>query len=282
MRPGVTLAAAQTAIRNQIHPFTGTPDLDARVLLAHVCQVEKSWLLAHPEATLSREQANQLERSLKLLTSGTPLPYVLGEWEFYGRRFKVTHDVLIPRPETELLVETALNWLRTNPDKRTAVEVGAGSGVVSTSLAAAIPDLVITATEISPQAAAVARENVSRHGLENQISVREEDLLTSLPGPFDLIAANLPYIPTQTLHTLPVYQREPTLALDGGEDGFDQIRRLMKQAKSRLSGGGLILLEIGSDQGESAREMAEDHFSQADYRILSDLAGHPRLLVVQT
>jgi release factor glutamine methyltransferase len=277
-----TLAAALTAIRQQIHLHSETPGLDAQVLLAHICRRDKSWLLAHPEAALTPDQAAALEESLKQLLEGIPLPYVLGEWEFYGRRFKVTPDVLIPRPETELLVETALECLRAHPDRRRAAEAGAGSGIISISLAAEIPELKITATEISPPAASVARENVARYDLEGQITLLADDLLTHQPGPFDLIAANLPYIPTGTLHRLPIYQREPTLALDGGEGGLDLIERLLEQAAARLSPGGLALLEIESGQSQSASFLAKRIFPEAIIRVLPDLAGKPRLLRVQT
>lgn len=112
--PPATLAAALTEVRQQLQPHTDTPGLDAQVLLAHICRRDRSWLLAYPEATLTPDQAAELEHSLSQLLNGILLPYVLGEWEFYGRRFKVTPDVLIPRPETELLIETALDWLRSS------------------------------------------------------------------------------------------------------------------------------------------------------------------------
>ena len=279
--PPATLAAALNTVRQQIQPTTDTPGLDAQVLLAHICQRDKSWLLAHLEATLTPDQADALEQSLDQLLEGTPLPYVLGEWEFFGRGFKVTPEVLIPRPETELLVETALDWLHAHSDKRTAAEAGAGSGIISVSLAAEIPDLKISATDISPPAAAITRENAARYCLEHRISVQEDDLLTGQPGPFDLIAANLPYIPTQTLRQLPVYQHEPALALDGGEHGLDLIERLLGQATTRLAPGGMILLEIESSQGQAAASIAMREFPQAEIHVLPDLAGHPRLLVVQ-
>jgi release factor glutamine methyltransferase len=277
-----SLTALLAAICDQIQAHTETPGLDAQVLLAYICQRDRSWLLAHPEYVLSSEEAAQLDHNLNQIKAGTPLPYVLGEWEFFGRKFKVTPDVLIPRPETELLVETAIDWLPIHPDKRLVAEAGTGSGCIAVSLAAAIPDLQITATEISPLAIAVARENLSRHALQDQITIWEDDLLTNQPGPFDLITANPPYIPTNTLRQLSVYQREPTLALDGGQDGLDLIKRLLAQSTNRLAPGGLILLEIESDQGDSVLSLTDEYFPLAKSQVKPDLAGLPRLLEVQT
>jgi release factor glutamine methyltransferase len=281
LKPSI-LEDALTHLREKLKPVTETPGLDAQVLIAHVCQKDKSWILAHPEYELSSNETAQLNRNLKTLLDGTPLPYVLGEWEFFGRMFKVTPDVLIPRPETELLVETALAWLRDHPEKRIAAEVGTGSGCIPVSLAAEVPDLKITATEILVGSADVARGNVEKHGVGERVSIHIDDLLTSQTGPFNLIAANLPYIPTNTLKSLDVYQREPTLALDGGPDGLDLIEKVLHQAAERISPGGLVLLEIETGQGDSALALAEQVFPQALSEIKADLAGHPRLLVVQT
>lgn len=215
------------------------------------------------------------------LSAGVPLPYVIGEWEFFGLPFKVNPEVLIPRPETELLVETALKWLNAHPERRRAAEVGTGSGCIAISLAVTIPDLKITATDISRDAAATARKNASIHQVQSRVRILEINLLDGLDGPFDLICANLPYIPRETLRSLTIFEREPTLALDGGENGLEIIAALLEQATDKLAKGGLALLEIESGQGEQATSLAAGLFPKAEIKVLPDLAGHPRLLVIQ-
>ncbi len=171
--------------------------------------------MAHPEALLTPKRAAALETLVVRLESGEPLPYVLGSWEFFGLEFEVTPDVLIPRPETELLVERAIVWLQAHPDRRHAADVGTGSGCIGIALAANVPDLQVMATDISSAAVEMARRNAVKNG----VGRRMEFLCCDLFPPeveFDLIVANLPYIPTKTLHKLPIYGREPTMALDGG------------------------------------------------------------------
>ena len=260
---------------------TDTPSLDAQVLLAHVCGRDRGWILAHPEYTLDPEETLRLADGLAQLMAGVPLPYVLGSWEFYGLDFKVTPQVLIPRPETELLVDTALKWLQARPERRKAAEAGTGSGCIAISLAVNLPDLEFTVTDISPPAAAIARENAVRHQVASRVRVLVGDLLEDLPGPFDLIAANLPYIPSQTLRQLPVFRREPVLALDGGEDGLDLIARLIEQSAQKLSPGGITLLEIEAGQGAQSQALAAEHFPKAVITVLRDLAGLDRLLTIQ-
>ncbi len=217
--------------------------------------------------------------------NGEPLPYILGHWEFYGLDFLVTPAVLIPRPETELLVEHALDWLRHHPACHRVADIGTGSGCIAIALATTIPDLQVFATDLSPQALEVARQNVAHHGVSERITFVQADLL-ELPDEFhsrlfDLIAANLPYIPRPTLGDLPVSRFEPILALDGGDDGLDLIRRLVHKAGDHLSPHGCLLLEIEASQGEKAIALAQDAFPQARVTVIPDLAGHDRLVLVE-
>ncbi|MGD8456551.1 MAG: peptide chain release factor N(5)-glutamine methyltransferase [Anaerolineales bacterium] len=262
--------------------LTDTPALDAQVLLSDITGKGKSHLLAHPEESLDEAQLVVLDAALKELENGIPLPYVLGEWEFYGLPFKLTQNVLIPRPETELLVETALSWLKSHPSKRHVAEVGAGSGCISIALAVNCPRVVITATEISPIVLNVAEINACLHEVDDRVTFLQNNLLANLETPFDLILANLPYIPTDTLKGLPVYTKEPTLALDGGPDGLDLIRELLAQAPPLLNPGGLLLLEIEAGQGEHSRQLAQVAFPHAGISVKRDLAGRHRLLSIQT
>jgi release factor glutamine methyltransferase len=257
------------------------PRSEAQVLLAHALRRPRAWVLAHPEAELSKEQQAWLQQALIQRQAGVPLPYILGHWEFFGLDFALTPDVLIPRPETELLVETALAWLKAHPQVHSAVEVGTGSGCIAVALAVHVPALHLTATDCSPAALSVAQHNAQTHQVRERILFRQADLLAGLPGPIPLLLANLPYIPTATLHTLPVYGREPTLALDGGAQGLDLIARLLEQAGTRLAVGGLALLEIEAGQGQAVRRLAQGAFPAARIQVLADLAGQDRLLVIQ-
>ncbi len=278
-----TVAEALQAVSQALRPHSETARLDAQVLVAHLLGAPRTWVLIHPEARLSPAQTEALGRSLERLRRGEPLPYVLGEWEFYGLQFEVSPAVLIPRPESEHLVEAALEWLRGHPDVRLAADVGTGSGCIALALAAHQPSLRLLAADISPDALRLARRNARRHGLLPRVDFLRADLLSPFaPRSLPLVCANLPYIPADELRRLPVYGREPTLALEGGADGLELIRRLLGQAGTCLSPGGLLLLEIAASQGESAPRAARRVFPHARVEVLPDLAGHPRLLRVQT
>jgi len=262
-----------------------TPSLDAQVLLAHILEKPRSWVLAHPEADLSSEQQAALSQTLSQLETGTPLPYVIGHWEFYGLEFTVSPAVLIPRPETELLIEEALTWLRAHPNCRSAADIGTGSGCIAVTLAKHINNLKVIGTDISEKALEIAGTNANMHGVANQIKFDQSDLfsqLSTIHSSLNLICANLPYIPTTTLHSLKVYGREPTLALDGGPDGLNTIRELLKQAPQHLAPTGLLLLEIDASQGIAALCLAQEAFPDANVELLPDLAGHDRLIRVET
>jgi release factor glutamine methyltransferase len=258
-----------------------SPNLDAQVLLGHVLSRSRAWVLAHPEASLSAEQEVVLEALAAQLELGVPLPYVIGHWEFYGLDFVLTAATLIPRPETELLVEQAGAWLQENPHKRRAVDVGTGSGCIAITLAVKVPDLVVLATDTSLEALKVARENARRHQVPNRVQVVQMDLLSGAGTEFDLICANLPYIPTQTLRGLRVYGKEPELALDGGPTGLELIHRLLQNGNERLSVGGLMLLEIEATQAEAVKDLIEQAFPESTVNVCSDLAGRDRLVTIR-
>jgi release factor glutamine methyltransferase len=215
---------------------------------------------------------------------------VLGCWEFYGLELIVSPEVLIPRPETESLVETALGWLRRPGSAiRKCVDIGTGSGCIAIALALNAPNLVLTATDISSTALAIAHANAHKLHVLDRIHFVEADLLASpalVAQRFDLLVANLPYIPTWTLHQLEVFDHEPSLALDGGPDGLAVIRRLLETAPAHLAEGGALLLEIEASQGKSALALAraafpKSAFPYADIQVLPDLAGKDRLLAIQ-
>jgi len=252
--------------------------LESQVLLASVLGKPRAWLIAHPEAELDQPQQAHLAELMDQLAAGAPLPYLLGQWEFYGLDFIVTPAVLIPRPETELLVERAAGWLRRSPDKRSAADVGTGSGCIAISLARQFSDLTITAVDCSRAALQVARQNTRRHAVDRQVHLYQGDLLSAAAGPFDLVCANLPYIPTPALAGLAVARHEPRLALDGGPDGLSAIRALLADARRWLAPGGLLLLEMQFDQSEAVQHIAGSYIDPVSISVQKDLAGLPRLV----
>jgi len=270
-----------TQARCRLEPSTADAGLEAQLLLAHVIKRNRTGVLAHPETILSENQLEQLNLLLEKRSNGIPLPYILGHWEFYNLDFVVTPDVLIPRPETELLVEQALAWLKNHATQRRVADVGTGSGCIAVSLAKNQPDLRLIATDLSQAALDVARENASRHGVVDRIEWKKTNLLDDYPGKLDLVVANLPYIPSATLDNLPVSKYEPRSALDGGPDGLRFINELLRDAKRWWASGGAILLEIEAGQGESALRLADELLPGASITLLPDLAGLPRILKIE-
>ena len=274
-------------LTTRLAPISDTPNLDAAVLIAHIVNKPRTWVMAHPvELTLTPDQQDHLEKSLSRLENGEPFPYVLGHWEFFGLDLDVTPYVLIPRPETELLVEKAIVWLQEAPARSRVADVGTGSGAIAVSLAVNVPRVNILATDISPKALPVAKRNAEKHAVANRINFVECDLLPTIPQTvnqgeqLDLICANLPYIPTQTLHELPIYRREPTLALHGGENGLEIINKLLQIAPLWLAPNGLILLEIEATRGPQVVDLAQGMFPPAKIHLHQDLTGRDRLLEI--
>jgi release factor glutamine methyltransferase len=277
IKVGDWLAQAQQKLVNT----SENPSLEAQLLVAHVTGQSRVSILTHPEMVLSIIQLAELDRLLNLLQAGEPLPYLLGHWEFYGLDFMITPQVLIPRPETELLVEAALHWLAANPGRRLAADVGTGSGCIAVSLSHHVADLIIIATDLSFPALKVARVNAFKHAPERPIFLTQTNLLQSFNGPFDLVCANLPYIPTSTLSGLPVAQHEPCLALDGGDDGLVWIKELLKDALRWLAPSGLLLLEIEAGQDERVAEYAGSFLPGTRIYVNKDLAGNDRIVSIE-
>jgi release factor glutamine methyltransferase len=269
-------------LRSSLAAWSDTPGLDAQTLLAHLLGRTRAWLLSHPGTSLTREQDRALGEAVHRIEMGEPLPYVIGRWEFYGLDFALSPQVLIPRPETELLVETALAWLKSHPARRRAADVGTGSGCIAVSLAVNLADLHVLATDLSRAALLVAAQNAGKHAVSTRVRFLQADLLQPVYQKFDLICANLPYIPTHTLEQLDVSRKEPFRALDGGPQGLSLISRLVAGAPGWLAPGGLLLAEIEASQGQAARQLAGEKFSQAGVEILPDLAGNDRLLKIQS
>ena len=283
----VTLGRALAWAAGQFSPLiTDTPRLDAELLLAHCLGWGRDRLFAYPEYLLGDEQRRHFEALTGRHAQGEPIAYILGQQEFFGLDFFVDERVLIPRPETELLVEEAVAWLQTRaPDcKRLLVaDVGTGSGAIAVSLAVECPRLTLYATDTSAGALEVAAQNVKRHGVSERVWLLKGDLLAPLPEPVHLIAANLPYVSEAELAQLPphITRFEPRLALDGGSDGLAAVERLLAQARTHLQPEGAILLEIGVAQGDLALARAQSFFPDAQVQVRQDYGARDRLLIIQ-
>ncbi len=280
MSLSLTVSEALKQGRQALVSISETPSLDAHLLLAYVLKRKKEWVLAHPENHLSTNEITTFEDCLGRLVSGEALPYLLGSWEFFGRSFHVTPDVLIPRPETELLIENALGFLRSRPNTRLCADIGTGSGCIAISLALEIPDLHVIAVDLSPSAIEVARVNAGKHGVDDRVTLIVADLLHPLDFHFGLICANLPYIPAERLERLAVAEREPNLALDGGMDGLAVIRRLAHELPEWLVPGGRALLEVDSSHAHVLAGELTSMYSSVRIDILKDLSGRDRVVIL--
>jgi len=262
-----------------------SPRLEAELLLAHVLSVERAYILAHPEHNLSPAESAHYRQLINRRAQHEPLAYLLGHQEFYGLDFYVSPAVLIPRSETELLVEEALAAARTSASRPWCVaDVGTGSGAIAISLAVHMPHARVYATEASAEALAVAEANCRRHGVSERVVLLQGHLLTPVPEAVDCIVANLPYVSHAEWDSLPVEVAvyEPRAALDGGSDGLAYIGELLASAAPYLRPKGVILLEMGAAQGAAVRKLAEEHFPQAQVDLLRDYAHLDRVLRIRT
>jgi release factor glutamine methyltransferase len=274
-----------------------TPRLDAELLLGHAVGVGRTVVLAHPEARVGADAARRFRADIERRAAGEPVAYLRGLKEFYGLAFEADARALIPRPETERLVDLArdevmrrlgsvVRPMRTH-DLR-VVDVGTGSGAIAVALAVALRRLKaldavdLLAVDISPDALGLARENAVGHAVADRISFAEADLLPADAAGFDLILANLPYVRHEAMAGLPrAASFEPALALDGGVDGLEVIGRLLDRLPGTLDGDGVALLEIGADQGEAIVELVRTRLPGWGCRVEVDLAGLPRVARIE-
>jgi release factor glutamine methyltransferase len=281
---GTTVGEARRWATGLLATSSETPRLDAEVLLAHVLEVGRTALLTDRSQCLDPAQAEQFTGMVRRRLKGEPVAYLTGRRAFYDVELAVDARVLVPRPETELLVETALSWARsTTAQPLQVVDVGTGSGALAIVLAKHLPGASVIATDLSGQALEVAAANVARLELGDRVTLVRCDLLACLDGPIELIVSNPPYVPRDRLPSLPADVRlyEPHGALDGGDDGLELISRLLHQATSRLARPGLLLVEIDETQGPACHALASDLWPQAEVSVLRDLAGLDRVLRVE-
>jgi release factor glutamine methyltransferase len=269
-----------------------SPQLDSALLMAHVLGVSKTWLYAHPDRKMAPNEIAAFESLVGRRLRREPVAYLIGFRSFYGLDITVDSRVLIPRPETEMLVERALTWIealmRRGIQPKVA-DVGTGSGAIAVAIAVNAPGALIYATDLSQDALDVAAQNVWRYALGDQIQLIPGDLAQVLPEPVDIVVANLPYVPSGDLPGLAADVRnfEPRLALDGGADGLDKLRALFDSLASParedvLRPGARLYLEIGAGQGDAAESIARVALPDAEVEVQMDYAGLDRLLVIST
>ena len=257
-----------------------SPAIESQVIVGHVLKKSRSDLLRDLGTDLSLYEQSEVFRIMSERSYGTPLAYLIGHRDFYGLNFMVNHNVLVPRQETELLVETVLDFV--NSDQREIVDVGTGSGCIGIAIAVSLNNANITAIDISDKALDVARQNCQYHFVGDRIVLKKGNLLNVFSGLADVIVANLPYIKSDEIQYLqPEVRCEPRLALDGEEDGLCFQRELLIQSKSKLNKTGFLAMEIDPEQYASLEFLAKDIFPMKTVDFIQDGNGDKRVLCVK-
>jgi len=256
-----------------------SPRLDAEVLLMRFLGADRLRFFSHPERVVSEEEAAGFSRWVERRCGGEPVSYIVGEKEFWSLRFEVDRRVLIPRPETECLIEEALRCRGPDAGSLRIIDIGTGSGAIGVVLARELPEARVIGTDISTAALSVARKNALAHGVEGRMEFPQGDLFAGAAGPFDWIVSNPPYIRDDVYPLLPrgIREFEPREALIAGPDGTAFHRRIIREGAGRLKGGGRIFLEIGEGQAEAVASLFREEGSYEEIRFRKDCGGMDRV-----
>ncbi len=264
---------------------TGSPDaqLEAEVLIRHVLRIDRATFFRDLEQPVTDCDMERLDDLVNRRLNREPLNYITGLREFYGLDFEVSDSVLIPRQETELLVDTVISLARSRPKCEMKIcDIGTGSGAIAVSVAVNLPSAEVMAIDISQRALDIADANRRMHGVYNRVSLRRGNLLEPVDWKPEIIVSNPPYIRRSDLSLLqPEIQYEPRVALDGGPDGLEVIRGLLRQSSDKVSSTGAILFEIDSSQKDSARMLSREYFPNSEISILDDLSGNSRAILIE-
>jgi release factor glutamine methyltransferase len=257
-----------------------SPKLDADVLLMHLLKIERSRLLSHPELKITEKQKNDFTRLIERRKSGEPVSYIVGSKEFWSLDFKVTKEVLIPRPETECLIEEVLRFYVPSSDGLRICDIGTGSGVIAVVLAKELPSVRVVATDNSAGALAVAAENALRHGVAGRIDFVRTDILAGVSGAFDVLCSNPPYVSADEYPLLleGIRRFEPGEALLAGEKGLAMHRKIIAKGARRLKAGGRIFIEIGAGQKDAVISFLMEEGGYCDIYCRKDYGGTDRVL----
>lgn len=276
-----TIGEALLQARKRLSPNSSSPQLDAEVILSHLLGVGRASLLARTGEALDDDKASTFQDLVERRTKGEPVAYITRHKEFYGLDLVVTRDVLVPRPETESVVDACLENLEEGQVSQLA-DIGTGSGAILVAVLANRPQTRGFGTEISPDGLEVARQNCIRHGVSDRATLLLGDLLEPLPNPVNVIAANLPYVsPGEASPDVATW--EPNVAVfGGGEDGTATIRRFLQMAPRYLLPGGTVVMETAYSQGRAVSELASAAFLGASVEVRKDLAGYDRIVVIKT
>lgn len=282
---GTTLGELYRAVRDELMRAeigVDFPAVEARWIVEHILEIHVPALSADNPTSVTDEDAARVVALVGDYVAGTPLPYLFGEWDFFGLTLTVTPAVLIPRPETEKLVELAADFLARNSDVRAFADVGTGSGCIAVALLMHAPRSDVSAILIdrSPEALAVAKTNLARYHAAERAELIQGHLTEPLSAPLRLVIANLPYIPSARIPTLDVSANEPLGALDGGADGFDLIGEMLRDLRTKMAEPFLILCEIDDSHDQIALERGQSAFPRADVRVELDFAGRTRYLII--
>ena len=255
--------------------------LKAKILLANILKVKKEYLLIHSEEQVKQEDKIKYENCIKELIKGKPLQYITNKQEFMGLNFYVDENVLIPQPDTEILVEKAIEIAETT-QKNKILDMCTGSGCIAISLAKNINNVQITAVDISNNALNVANKNAINNNVENKIKFINSDMFNNIEEKFDIIVSNPPYIETETINKLEIeVQNEPHVALDGGIDGLKFYKIIANNAFEYLNENGYLLLEIGYNQQESVTQLLQDTGKYKNIETIKDLGGNYRVVIAR-
>lgn len=261
-----------------------SPRLESELIVMHLLDVDKAYLYTHPNRIVNKEIIDKFEELVEKRKQGYPIQYILKNQEFMGLDFHVTEGVLVPRPDTEILIEYIIKFARKNDkEKLKILDIGTGSGAISLSLAYYIENSYIYSVDISEKAIKIARKNKKKMNLEDRVKLITKDILEGFPEideKMEIVVSNPPYIPSRDIDSLQieVSKYEPRLALDGGDDGLVFYRYITEKAKEKLIYNGLLCYEIGYDQGESVKNIMKDN-GYKDILILKDLQGRDRAVI---
>jgi len=277
--------ALQSVTQTLINATIDDARVEAELLLGHVLNMSRTQIYTAPERELTATETEHLSSVVRRRLDREPAAYIIGQCRFYDLEFDVDPRALIPRPETELLVEQAVELARHmhEPGRQISIaDIGTGCGAIAVILALTLPDARIYATDVSRSALQLAERNCRRHGVDARIHLLAGDLLEPLPQPVNIIVANLPYVRNADLATLSPEIRdfEPEIALAGGEDGLDRIREILEQMPAKLNDDACLLLEIGYGQGDAVTSLIKERFPQATIELTPDLGGIPRVVMV--